>query len=377
MEILRAKLVNFRNYANLDLKINSMVNVIYGGNAQGKTNFLEGIYYAAFGFPFRTKTDDEVKQFGKEGFLTEIEYQDNYGKNKLVVKRYKEQNKTKKTMTFNDNNISSKEHYGLLNIVLFGPDDLQIVKGEPGLRRKFLDMEIAQINKYYYQLLVKYNKLLAQRNRFLKNNKETPNVDWEELNSWDQELSKVAADVYAIRQVNLQKINAMSSVIYHKLTGKKETLEINYILKQASEEETQDNSQDSAQIVYFYLNELKKRRKLDLLRGYTSIGPHRDDLLIKVDGNNLRAFGSQGQQRSAALALKLAEVEFIKETKEEYPVLLLDDVMSELDENRRQQLLSFINGKVQTFITLNDKKLVEDLVESKYFKVEKGSIKEE
>ena len=377
MEILRAKLVNFRNYANLDLKINSMVNVIYGGNAQGKTNFLEGIYYAAFGFPFRTKTDDEVKQFGKEGFLTEIEYQDNYGKNKLVVKRYKEQNKTKKTMTFNDNNISSKEHYGLLNIVLFGPDDLQIVKGEPGLRRKFLDMEIAQINKYYYQLLVKYNKLLAQRNRFLKNNKETPNVDWEELNSWDQELSKVAADVYAIRQVNLQKINAMSSVIYHKLTGKKETLEINYILKQASEEETQDNSQDSAQIVYFYLNDLKKRRKLDLLRGYTSIGPHRDDLLIKVDGNNLRAFGSQGQQRSAALALKLAEVEFIKETKEEYPVLLLDDVMSELDENRRQQLLSFINGKVQTFITLNDKKLVEDLVESKYFKVEKGSIKEE
>lgn len=377
MEILRAKLVNFRNYANLDLKINSMVNVIYGGNAQGKTNFLEGIYYAAFGFPFRTKTDDEVKQFGKEGFLTEIEYQDNYGKNKLVVKRYKEQNKTKKTMTFNDNNISSKEHYGLLNIVLFGPDDLQIVKGEPGLRRKFLDMEIAQINKYYYQLLVKYNKLLAQRNRFLKNNKETPNVDWEELNSWDQELSKVAADVYAIRQVNLQKINAMSSVIYHKLTGKKETLEINYILKQASEEETQDNSQDSAQIVYFYLNELKKRRKLDLLRGYTSIGPHRDDLLIKVDGNNLRAFGSQGQQRSAALALKLAEVEFIKETKEEYPVLLLDDVMSELDENRRQQLLSFINGKVQTFITLNDKKLVENLVESKYFKVEKGSIKEE
>ena len=377
MEILRAKLVNFRNYANLDLKINSMVNVIYGGNAQGKTNFLEGIYYAAFGFPFRTKTDDEVKQFGKEGFLTEIEYQDNYGKNKLVVKRYKEQNKTKKTMTFNDNNISSKEHYGLLNIVLFGPDDLQIVKGEPGLRRKFLDMEIAQINKYYYQLLVKYNKLLAQRNRFLKNNKETPNVDWEELNSWDQELSKVAADVYAIRQVNLQKINAMSSVIYHKLTGKKETLEINYILKQASEEETQDNSQDSAQIVYFYLNDLKKRRKLDLLRGYTSIGPHRDDLLIKVDGNNLRAFGSQGQQRSAALALKLAEVEFIKETKEEYPVLLLDDVMSELDENRRQQLLSFINGKVQTFITLNDKKLVENLVESKYFKVEKGSIKEE
>ena len=113
------------------------------------------------------------------------------------------------------------------------------------------------------------------------------------------------------------------------------------------------------------------------MRGYTSIGPHRDDLLFQVDGNNLRAFGSQGQQRSAALALKLAEVEFIKEKKEEYPVLLLDDVMSELDENRRQQLLKFITGKVQTFITLNDKKLVDNLVESKYFKVEKGIIKEE
>jgi DNA replication and repair protein RecF len=377
MKILSAKLVNFRNYTQLSLKIDSMTNVIYGGNAQGKTNFLEGLYYAAFGFPFRTKYDEEVIKFGQTEFLTEVEYENNYGKNKLTVKKYKEQNKNKKVMTFNDNNISVKEHYGLLNVVLFGPDDLQIVKGEPGLRRKFLDMEIAQINKYYYQLLVKYNKLLAQRNKFLKNNKEALKIDWEELNSWDQELAKVAAEIYAIRQENLKKLNGISSEIYHKLTGKKESLEISYVLKRALDSQEQENELNQEKVVDFYLQELKKRQKLDFLRGYTSIGPHRDDLLIKVNNNNLRAFGSQGQQRSAALALKLAEVEFIKENKEEYPVLLLDDVMSELDESRRQQLLRFIDGKVQTFITLNDKKLVDNLVESKYFKVEKGMIKEE
>lgn len=377
MKILKAKLVNFRNYSKLNLEINDMVNVIYGYNAQGKTNFLEGLYYAAFGFPFRTKIDDEVIKFGEKEFLTEVEYQDNYGKNKLVVKKTQEQKKNKKIMTLNDNNISGKEHYGLLNIVLFGPDDLQIVKGEPSLRRKFLDMEIAQINKYYYQLLVQYNKLLAQRNRFLKNNKEVPNVNLQELNSWDEQLAKVAAEIYKIRQENLSKINAISSEIYHELTGKQESFLVNYILKSAVTEENNENQLNNAEIVEFYHKELQKRQKLDLLRGYTSIGPHRDDLLFQVDGNNLRAFGSQGQQRSAALALKLAEVEFIKEKKEEYPVLLLDDVMSELDENRRQQLLKFITGKVQTFITLNDKKLVDNLVESKFFKVEKGIIKEE
>jgi len=377
MKILKAKLVNFRNYSKLNLEINDMVNVIYGYNAQGKTNFLEGLYYAAFGFPFRTKIDDEVIKFGEKEFLTEVEYQDNYGKNKLVVKKTQEQKKNKKIMTLNDNNISGKEHYGLLNIVLFGPDDLQIVKGEPSLRRKFLDMEIAQINKYYYQLLVQYNKLLAQRNRFLKNNKEVPNVNLQELNSWDEQLAKVAAEIYKIRQENLSKINAISSEIYHELTGKQESFLVNYVLKSAVTEENNENQLNNAEIVEFYHKELQKRQKLDLLRGYTSIGPHRDDLLFQVDGNNLRAFGSQGQQRSAALALKLAEVEFIKEKKEEYPVLLLDDVMSELDENRRQQLLKFITGKVQTFITLNDKKLVDNLVESKFFKVEKGIIKEE
>ena len=377
MKILKAKLVNFRNYSKLNLEINDMVNVIYGDNAQGKTNFLEGLYYAAFCFPFRTKIDDDVIKFGEKEFLTEVEYQDNYGKNKLVVKKTQEQKKNKKIMTLNDNNISGKEHYGLLNIVLFGPDDLQIVKGEPSLRRKFLDMEIAQINKYYYQLLVQYNKLLAQRNRFLKNNKEVPNVNLQELNSWDEQLAKVAAEIYKIRQENLSKINAISSEIYHELTGKQESFLVNYVLKSAVTEENNENQLNNAEIVEFYHKELQKRQKLDLLRGYTSIGPHRDDLLFQVDGNNLRAFGSQGQQRSAALALKLAEVEFIKEKKEEYPVLLLDDVMSELDENRRQQLLKFITGKVQTFITLNDKKLVDNLVESKYFKVEKGIIKEE
>ena len=377
MKILRTKLVNFRNYAQLEVNINSMINVIYGDNAQGKTNFLEGIYYAAFGFPCRTKHDEEIIRFGQQGFSTEVEFSNNYGTNKIAVKRYQERNKNKKVISFNENILNAKEHYGLLNVVLFAPDDLLMVKGEPGLRRKFLDMEIAQINKYYYQLLVKYNKLLAQRNKFLKLNKENNKLNQDELKIWDDALASVAAEIYSIRQENLKTINLITTDIYHKLTGERENLSLSYVLKTAEEEAHNKSTLSLAEITDFYKHELQKRQKLDLLRGYTSIGPHRDDLLLQVDSNNLRAFGSQGQQRSAALSLKLAELEFIYQVKEEYPILLLDDVMSELDENRRQQLLKFIDGRVQTFITLNDKKLVDNLVTSNYFKVVQGNISEE
>lgn len=374
MKLTHAKLINFRNYDLLDLNINHMVNVIYGDNAQGKTNFLEGIYFAAFGFPCRTKNDEELVKFGNSGFATEVEYSNNFGKNKILVKKYEEKGRKKKVISYNENTLTPKEHYGLLNVVLFSPDDLQMVKGEPGLRRKFLDMEIAQINKYYYQLLVKYNKLLAQRNKFLKLHKEASSINQEEISIWDMELAKVAAEIYKLRQENIKSINLITSDIYYRLTGERENLALTYILKTAADGA---NISISENIEEFYLNELKKRQKLDLLRGYTSIGPHRDDLLLQVEGNNLRNFGSQGQQRSAALALKLAELEFIKNVKEEYPILLLDDVMSELDENRRSQLLKFIDGRVQTFVTLNDKKLVENLVESKFYRVDKGNMKEE
>ncbi|MCI2110212.1 MAG: DNA replication/repair protein RecF [Acidaminococcaceae bacterium] len=377
MKITNLRVENFRNYASLNLPLQNAVNIIYGNNAQGKTNFLEAIYYAAFGIPARTRNEDELVRFTADSFCSEVKFKNSYTENKITVKRWQQLNRWKKEIFLNDKKISAKEHYGLLNIVLFAPDDLQIVKGEPGLRRKFLDMEIAQTNKYYYELLVKYNKILAQRNKFLKNARDTEVTDEEQLKVWDEELSSVAAEIVVIRLKVLKSISQISAEIYSKITEEKEVFSVDYLLKTAQDSKIENNLQEKGEFKEFYLKEMEKRRVLDTLRGYTSIGPHRDDLLIKVDANNLRSFGSQGQQRSGALALKLAELEFIKENKEEYPVLLLDDVMSELDGNRRKQLLTFINGKVQTFLTVNDKELVKYLPDSKYFYVENGKISEE
>lgn len=377
MKILSINLKNFRNYENINIEFNDSINVIYGNNAQGKTNLLESIYFTAFGFTYRTRNEEELIKFGTTDLITDINYSNKFYGNKIIVKKYLKNGKYKKEIMFNNNILKAKEHYGLLNVVLFSPDDLQIIKGEPGLRRKFINLEIAQTNNFYYNLLVKYNKIMLQRNKFLKAAKENIKIDFIQLSAWDSELAKIAAEIIVIRMETLNKISKISSDIYNRLTFSKENLTLSYILKSNASEIYEIPEKNKKEWEEWYLKELNLRRNLDLLRCTTSIGPHRDDILIKVNDNNLRAFGSQGQQRSAALALKLAELEFIKDIKEEYPILLLDDVMSELDSERRKQLLTFIDGKVQTFITVNDKELVKYLPASKYFYVENGKLYEE
>ena len=377
MKILSIKLKNFRNYDSLNIKFDSIINIIYGDNAQGKTNLLESIYYTAFGFTYRTRSEEELIKFGKNDFFTDISFSNNFCKNRIIVKKYLKNEKFQKEVTFNNNVLKNKDHYGLLNVVFFSPDDLQIVKGEPGLRRKFINLEIAQTNKFYYNLLVKYNKTMLQRNKFLKDSKEKINIDFTQLSVWDSELAKIAASIIIIRLETLKRISKISEEIYSKLTSSKENFTLDYILKNNDGEIIEIPVRSQKEWEEWYIEEFKIRRNLDLIRCSTSIGPHRDDILIKVNNNNLRVFGSQGQQRSAALALKLAELEFIKEIKEEYPILLLDDVMSELDSKRRKQLLTFIDGKVQTFITVNDKELVKFLSDSKYFYVKNGIMYEE
>jgi DNA replication and repair protein RecF len=377
MKILSINLKNFRNYDSLSIKFDSIINIIYGDNAQGKTNLLESIYYTAFGFTYRTRSEEELIKFGKNDFFTDISFSNNFCKNRIIVKKYLKNEKLQKESTFNNNVLKAKDHYGLLNVVFFSPDDLQIVKGEPSLRRKFINLEIAQTNRFYYNLLVKYNKTMLQRNKFLKDSKEKINIDFTQLSVWDSELAKIAADIIIIRLETLKRISKISEEIYSKLTYSQEKFTLDYILKNNNGESTEIPLRSKKEWEDWYIEEFKIRRNLDLIRCSTSIGPHRDDILIKVNNNNLRVFGSQGQQRSAALALKLAELEFIKEIKEEYPILLLDDVMSELDSKRRKQLLTFIDGKVQTFITVNDKELVKYLSDSKYFYVKNGIMYEE
>lgn len=247
------------------------------------------------------------------------------------------------------NKISTRQQYGRLNLVLFTPDDLWLVKGEPVLRRRFLDMEIAQTSPTYYELLSRYNRVLQQRNSFLKHWQKDGKAAEPQLVVWDQALVEPAAGILDLRLRALTGISAAARDVYARITGNNGELTLSYQQKKASATSVVEENPGRSYWVQLLLEELQKRHALDLLRGYTSVGPHRDDLDILHNGRSLKAYGSQGQQRTAALSLKLSELEFIRKIRGEYPILLLDDVLSELDQHRREKLLQCINGTVQTF----------------------------
>lgn len=370
MRINSIGLRHFRNYRELDEVFAQGINVFYGNNAQGKTNLLESLYCAALGFSYRTKKEEEIATFGEKNFLIRADFTTLDGDSTLEVRK-----EGRKEFYLDKVKISPRDYYGTVNIVLFSPEDLALVKGEPALRRRFLNMEISQTNRIYLNLIADYNKVLAQRNSFLKAVEEGEMPDRMMLNVWNEQLAELASGIVSIRIKAIEKLKKTASSIYNDITGGSEELSIAYQVK-CDEGFIEDfsafvNKNDWKD---FYLAEIAKRERLDVLRGTTSIGPHRDDLLLKVNDRPLRSYGSQGQQRSGALALKLAEIEIFREMKKEYPVLLLDDVMSELDSTRREQLLHFISNRVQTFITLNDRSLVEELPDCAYYEIRAGRI---
>lgn len=373
MKIKGLYLHNFRNYGLCSLQFPAMVNIFYGKNAQGKTNLLEAIFYAAFGMSHRTFQEDDLFGDGRREMAVKADFTSFDSDYEIKIKRYEQNGRIKKELLLDNVNIKAKEHYGTLNTVMFSPEDLQLIKGEPQLRRRFFDMQIAQTDKVYYELLVKYNRLLQQRNRLLKEIRDN-NGDKVQLNLWNNELSASASRIIKKRLAALEELLAIASGIYASIAGGSESMLINYALKTSNDFILQQSDKSESEWQEFYLKELYERQALDILRGNTSIGPHRDDLFFYVSGKLLKAFGSQGQQRSAALALKLAQLEYVKNNTGEYPVLLLDDVMSELDSERRTHLLKFIDGRVQTFITVNDKHLIPDLNNNAYFYIENGKV---
>lgn len=373
MKIKGLYLHNFRNYGLCSLQFPAMVNIFYGKNAQGKTNLLEAIFYAAFGMSHRTFQEDDLFGDGRREMAVKAYFTSFDSDYEIKIKRYEQNGRIKKELLLDNVNIKAKEHYGTLNTVMFSPEDLQLIKGEPQLRRRFFDMQIAQTDKAYYELLVKYNRLLQQRNRLLKEIRDN-HGDKCQLNLWNNELSASAARIIKKRLAALEELLVIASGIYASIAGGSESMLINYALKTSNDFILQQSDKSENDWQKFYLKELHERQALDILRGNTSIGPHRDDLFFYVSGKQLKAFGSQGQQRSAALALKLAQLEYVKNNTGEYPVLLLDDVMSELDSERRTHLLKFIDGRVQTFITVNDKHLIPDLNNNAYFYIENGKV---
>ena len=374
MKISNLYAVNFRNYQACNLKLPSMVNVFFGNNAQGKTNILEAIFYGAFGMSHRTTVEEELTTLSAREMAVGLQYETITGLHNLKIKRWQDLNRAKKEILLDGVKIRPKEHYGSLNVVMFSPEDLQLIKGEPALRRRFFDMQISQTDPIYYDLLLKYNRVVQQRNKLLKDVREAGGRP-ESLVPWNQEFCSLAAKITRKRLEALQKLAEIAGSIYAALTSNKEKIEISYELKGNNGELIYDLSVEAC-TEEFYRSKLLARQNIDILRGNTGIGPHRDDLSIKLNGMSLKSFGSQGQQRTGALALKLSQLEYVYREIGEFPILLLDDVMSELDSQRRGQILLFINNKIQTFITVNDKELIPELADNAYFKITNGIIEE-
>ncbi len=365
MRVDRLILRNYRNYAGLDTEFTNNVNIFVGENAQGKTNILEAIYLGAVGRSHRTAEDDDLVKWENDSASVDLFFTRQGVANKLGFRLIKGKNKE---ILFNDYAIKQREVIGSLNAVLFSPEDLWLVKGPPSLRRRFLDVEISQASPVYYRNLLQYNRVVNQRNHLLKKVQDKGKLP-DLLASWEEQLATLAVFIVTKRLDAIKKLGMLANLMHRRLTGSRENLSFSYNL--AGGDGTIPD-----QLLEWYREKLHEWLAMDIVRGSTSVGPHRDDIVLRVNARELRNFGSQGQQRTGILALKLAELEFLKSETGEYPVLLLDDVMSELDSLRRDQLLSFIRDRIQTFITATDATSFPAARAGRYFRVRDGMITE-
>ncbi|WP_123052577.1 DNA replication/repair protein RecF [Clostridium sp. JN-1] len=361
MYIKYLKFVNFRNYKETNIELNKNTNIFIGDNAQGKTNILEGIYYCSIGKSQRTSRDKELINWnGKEAYLSLYVVKDRLDK-KIEIKIFKEGKKGININSIKVNKMS--ELMGVLNVVMFSPDDLKIVKESPSYRRKFLDIELCKLSKRYYFNLQQYNKVLTQRNMILKSsNQKQLNM----LDIYDEQLSKYGSEIINLRHKYVKKLEEKGKIIHKDITSGKEKLELNYITNVGNVENPRENM----------LKKLKESRAKDFQRKSTSFGPHKDDFEVKINDMNVRNYGSQGQQRTSVLTIKFASFEIIKDVTGEYPVLLLDDVLSELDASRQKYILNSINN-IQTFITCTGIGDIKKYLKDEYylFIVQKGKVK--
>ena len=290
MKINKIYAVNFRNYSSCNLDFSSMINVFYGQNAQGKTNILEAIFYSSFGMSHRTFTEDDLLKISCKEMAVGVEYESFSGVHDIKIKKYQQLGRNKKEIFLDGTKVRPKEHYGSLNVVMFSPEDLQLVKGEPSLRRRFFDMQIAKTDPIYYDLLVKYNRVLQQRNKLLKEIRDNGGTP-QQLEPWNKEFIVLASAIAKKRQLALEKLQAIAGEIYASITGNKETLTIKYELKANNGELLYPESDFSAWEM-FYTNKLKERERIDILRGNTGIGPHRDDIVLLLNDMSLKSFGT-------------------------------------------------------------------------------------
>lgn len=360
MIIESIELKNYRNYDELHMEFSPGTNILYGNNAQGKTNILEAVYVCCTTKSHRGSKDRDMIHFHEDESHIKL----NIRKNDVPyrIDMHLKKNKAKGVAINGVPIRKASELFGIVNVVFFSPEDLNLIKNGPAERRKFIDLELCQLNRLYVHSLVSYNRILMQRNKLLKELMFKPEFE-ETLDIYDMQLVQFGREIIRYRQDFIAQLNEMICGIHFKLSGEKEHLKILY---------DPDVETDC------FEQQLRKNRQQDKKQKTTLTGPHRDDIGFFIDEIDIRKFGSQGQQRTAALSLKLAEIELVKKLVKDYPILLLDDVLSELDGNRQNHLLSAINH-IQTMITCTG---LEDFVNNRFridrlFQVVDGTVSRE
>lgn len=365
MIIKSIELKNFRNYEDLNISFDKGTNILFGDNAQGKTNVLEAAYMSGTTKSHKGSKDKEMIRFNEqEAHIRTVVLKKQPGTD--VMKEYQidmhlKQSRSK-GIAINQIPIKkASELFGILNMVFFSPEDLNIIKNGPAERRRFLDSELCQLDKIYLSDLTNYNKILNQRNKLLKDMVYRPDLG-DTLPIWDMQLVENGKKIINRRKQFIEELNEIVHGIHYKISGGKEELFLKY----------EPNIDD-----IFFEDELNRAKQKDIKMCMTSVGPHRDDMLFSIGDIDIRKFGSQGQQRTSALSLKLSEIELVKKTIHDTPVLLLDDVLSELDSNRQNYLLNSISD-IQTLITCTglDEFVKNRFQINKIFQVVEGEVYE-
>lgn len=353
MRIKSLKIENFRNIKNLEIFPSGEMNVIFGENAQGKTNIIEAIWLFTGAKSFRGAKDEELKRFESEKASLKLEFEA-----EKIEKTAQIEIKDKRNAFLNEKPLKSVSHLaGNFNAIIFSPADLRLLSDGPKVRRKFLDQAICQLYPTYIEILREYTKAVTQRNKILKDFKSNSSV-LPLLDVFEEKIAQIGEKIIKYRLRYIEILKEFIPNIYKGISNGQENLEIEYI----SSKKTKN-----------LLEELKNSRKEDMFTYKTSVGPHRDDLEFKINGISAKNFGSQGQKRSVALSLKLAEAEILNKKTGEYPICLLDDIMSELDPKRQNFILNHIK-EMQTFLSCCDPETLKNLKEGKRFEIKNGEV---
>lgn len=368
MIVKSLKIKNYRNLKEVELNLNEDLNIFIGNNGQGKTNLLESIYVCSIGRTFRLNSENELINFNENKSIIEASInKNNYD---LKIDLILEKNKRKQVF-FNGVKLDKTgEMIGVLNNVIFTPDDMKIIKDSPIERRKFINIDISQIKPKYKYMLNQYKKIVSQRNNILKNF-YTNNSNKDIINIWNDYLVNIGTELIYYRNDYINNLKKYAVDIYSDLSGNNEMLDISYKSNIGN-----INDKDKSYIKKIFLEKLENNLDNEIQRRVSLYGPHKDDLSIKINGKECKYFASQGQQRSAILAIKLAEIEIINKEIGEYPILLLDDVLSELDNSRKGYLIKYIKG-IQTVITTTDDNDLKNLTKNynkNFYYINEGKI---